>query len=198
MKELWNEKYSGVKYYYGKAPNEYFKKELDKLAPGKILLLSEGEGRNAVYAALHNWETSAVDFSEKGKLKTFILSEEFNVTLDYFVMPVEEFSFPENEYDAVALIFAHYGPEIRSIIHKRVLNSLKPGGEVIMEVFGKSQINNNSGGPDSLEMLYTVDELIKDFEGMKIKEALEIRIELDEGERHRGTADVVRFRAVKV
>lgn len=51
MKEFWDARYAQETYVYGKEPNNYFKRTLNSLKPGKILLAAEGEGRNAVYAA---------------------------------------------------------------------------------------------------------------------------------------------------
>ena len=76
MKEFWNNIYKKKEYAYGKEPNKYFKKEIDKINPGKILLAAEGEGRNAVYAASIGWEVYAYDFSEFAYQKAVSLSKE--------------------------------------------------------------------------------------------------------------------------
>ena len=69
MKEFWEIRYAEKQYAYGENPNVYFKEQLDKLKPGKILLPAEGEGRNAVYAAKQGWEVMAFDLSSEGKNK---------------------------------------------------------------------------------------------------------------------------------
>lgn len=56
MQDFWNNRYSGVDFFYGEDPNEYFAQQLKYFNPGKILLPAEGEGRNGVYAALQGWE----------------------------------------------------------------------------------------------------------------------------------------------
>jgi hypothetical protein len=48
MKEFWNERYANEEYAYGEEPNEFFKQELARLQPGRILLPADGEGRNGV------------------------------------------------------------------------------------------------------------------------------------------------------
>tara|TARA_R100001377_G_C3182541_1_gene107226 strand:+ start:629 stop:811 length:183 start_codon:yes stop_codon:yes gene_type:complete len=47
------------KNFYGTEPNDFFKQQIDKLKPGKILIPEEGEGRNAVYAASQGWKLMA-------------------------------------------------------------------------------------------------------------------------------------------
>jgi hypothetical protein len=43
MSKFWDERYSNTKNVYGILHNEFFKTQLDKLKPGKLLLLDEGE-----------------------------------------------------------------------------------------------------------------------------------------------------------
>ena len=69
MKEFWNERYAAENYVYGTLPNTFFKYELSRLRPGKILLPAEGEGRNAVYAAEQGWDVYAFDYSHEAKRK---------------------------------------------------------------------------------------------------------------------------------
>ena len=42
MKEMWGQRYAETEYIFGTNPNEFFKQELDKLEPGKILRPAEG------------------------------------------------------------------------------------------------------------------------------------------------------------
>jgi 2-polyprenyl-3-methyl-5-hydroxy-6-metoxy-1,4-benzoquinol methylase len=81
--KFWDERYSTTEFIYGSEPNSFFKSELEKLASGKILLLGEGEGRNAVYTALNGWTVDAVDFSLKAKEKALQLAEENKVHINY-------------------------------------------------------------------------------------------------------------------
>jgi len=63
MKEFWNERYAKNEFIYGTEPNEFFRKELEILPAGKIILPCDGEGRNAVFAAKLGWKVNAFDFS---------------------------------------------------------------------------------------------------------------------------------------
>ncbi len=62
-KEMWNKRYARTDFVYDTVPNEFFKQQLLKLTPGKILLPAEGEGRNAVFAAKKGWKVDAFDSS---------------------------------------------------------------------------------------------------------------------------------------
>ncbi len=98
--EFWNERFSTDKYIYGKNPNKFFKEQIDKLKPGRLLLLGEGEGRNSVYAAIKGWEVDAVDFSQTAKEKALKLAKKNNVNINYTISNLTDFIPRENCYDA--------------------------------------------------------------------------------------------------
>ncbi len=70
---FWTDRYSENKTVYGENPNEFFKEQLLKLKPGRLLLPAEGEGRNAVFAK-HGWQVDAFDYSEAAKMKALALA----------------------------------------------------------------------------------------------------------------------------
>jgi len=80
-KEQWDSRYSEAEYVYGVEPNHYLRNFLEGRPPGKILFPAEGEGRNAVYAALLGWEVEAFDQSEKGREKALRLASRKNVQI---------------------------------------------------------------------------------------------------------------------
>ncbi|MCX6158706.1 MAG: methyltransferase domain-containing protein [Ignavibacteriae bacterium] len=194
---FWNKRYAEPEYAYGKEPNEYFKEVIDGLKPGKILLPGEGEGRNAVYAATKGWEVTAIDLSTEGKNKADKLAKESNVKIKYIVSSFEEYSFIENEYDAIALIFVHFNQNNRENTHRAIANSLKKGGVLLIEAFSKSQINNDSGGPKDISSLYSIEDIRQDFSEFTIECLSEHQVQLSEGPYHKGTADVIRLKAIK-
>lgn len=190
MKEMWNKRYAQNDYVYGKEPNQFFKQELLKLMPGKILLPAEGEGRNAVYAAKMGWDVYAFDNSSEAKKKAEKLASENKVKINYELSSFEEVNYPTNCFDAIGLFYAH-SPS-RKENHKKLLSYLKQNGTFILEGFSKKQINNNSGGPRNLGILFSEEELKSDF-----KELAELRIweedtELIEGIGHSGKASIIR------
>ena len=195
--EFWNERYSSIEFVYGTEPNIFFKDELDKLKTGNILLLGEGEGRNAVYAAVKGWNVDAVDFSIIAKEKALKLAEENSVRINYEITDLSEYKPKSNYYDAAAIIFLHLNPKIRSDVHSKVVDSLIPGGTLILEVYEKKQLGKNSGGPQNIDMLYSKEELQDDFSKMKIISLEKKIITLNESEHHKGEAVVLRLIAVK-
>ncbi len=192
MKEFWNERYGTGVYAYGTEPNQFYKNLISDMRPGKILFPAEGEGRNAVFAATLGWEVTAFDVSSEGKRKADWLASANKVQIDYRIDSYETISFPENYFDCIVLIFAHIGPLKRFEYHKKLISFLKPGGMLIVEGFSKKQINNNSGGPRDIDMLYSAEELKTDFQSLSEIKILETDTNLDEGPFHKGVASVIR------
>lgn len=196
-KQFWDDRYSSGNYIYGTQPNRFFKNQLDELTAGRLLLPAEGEGRNAIYAAREGWRVDAFDISEKGRKKALELAKRNHVTINYSISKYKDFEIDAESYDVIALVYAHLHKSNRRDIHHKLIEGLKPGGHLILEAFSKEQINNESGGPKDLEMLYELDELRKDFEELQIKYADATEIELKEGMHHEGTANVIQILAVK-
>ena len=168
MKDFWEERYSSPSFVYGESPNEFLAETLNKLTPGKIILPCDGEGRNAVFAAKAGWDTYAFDISDAGKTKALQLANKVGVEVDFQVADALLITYPENTADAVALIYAHLPVLIRQALHKKVISWLKPGGKLILEAFNSLQLNNESGGPKSIDMLYTKEMLKEDFSALHI------------------------------
>ncbi len=199
MKDAWNERYAAAEWIYGESPNEFLRTQLATLPAGRLLLPAEGEGRNAVHAAREGWQVEAVDFSEEGRRKALALADRHGVahSITYTLGDLAHVEFAENRYDAVALIYAHLPEHVRMHVHAACIRALRPGGTLIIEAFTPRQLGNTSGGPKSLDLLYTADLLARDAEGMIIRQLEERDVELDEGAFHRGTASVVRLVAMR-
>ncbi|SHE34796.1 Tellurite resistance protein TehB [Psychroflexus salarius] len=195
MKEFWDERFKQNEYVYGESPNAFLKSQLTKLPEGKILFPLEGEGRNACYAATLGFKVDAFDFSEAGKKKALELADKKSVVLNYSISKSEDYDFGIEIYDYIVLIFAHLNPAIRPEIHQKIVKALKPNGRVIIEGFHPKQLENNypSGGPKSLEMLYTAELLKNDFSDLNVLLTEEVETELNEGNYHKGKAFVTRF-----
>ena len=197
MKNFWDDRYAEKDRAYGRNPNTFFAEQIGQLRPGKILLPCEGEGRNAVYAAKKGWEVEGFDLSIVGMNKATAYAHESSVHINYQIADVIDVYYPENTFDAVGLIYAHFPPEIRKIFHEKTIKWLKSGGALILEAFNPLQINNSSGGPKDLSSLYSAEMLTGDFKTLKVQLLTEAAIVLDEGKYHQGKADVIRFAGIK-
>lgn len=197
MNNFWNERYKANDYAYGIEPNSFLKNQLKNVTPGKILFPAEGEGRNAVYAATKGWQVTAFDQSSEGKRKANVLALQKGVKIDYKIDNFEFVEFPLKSFDCIALVFAHINPVKREQYHKKLISFLKPGGKLILEGFSKNQINNNSGGPRDIDMLFSEEEMENDFGSLSKLDISEEEVILNEGPFHQGLASVIRVTGIK-
>lgn len=195
---FWDERYLSEEWIYGIEPNNFYKEELDKLKPGRILLLGEGEGRNAVYAAVSGWEVDAVDFSKVAREKALKLAKQNSVSINYELADLYNYKIKHEKYNAVAIIFAHLNKTLRQRIHSDLYTALKHEGTVILEVFEKEQLGRTSGGPQNIDMLYSTEELQEEFKELKILYLKKLILHLNESKHHEGEAAVIRLVAQKV
>ena len=199
MKNFWDERYSNKEFVYGTQPNQFFKEQIEKLRAGRILLVGEGEGRNAVYAAKLGWQVDALDSSSVAKEKALILAERNKVSINYQTADIHSYNFTENSYDAVGIIFLHINESENEseILHKKLADCLKKNGKIILELFSKNQLGKKSGGPQDLSMLSSAEQIGNNFANLKHEILKEENIWLSEGEFHRGEASVIRFVGIK-
>jgi hypothetical protein len=193
MSNIWNERYSKVEYIYGEKPNVFFAAQLNKMQNGTIILPCEGEGRNAVHAAAQGWIVKAFDSSDAGKTKAIQLAVKKGVAIAYEIADAVFVNYPENSVEAVALIYAHFPPASRTQIHHKAISWLKPGGKIIVEAFNPDQLQNASGGPKDVSMLYTEEILRGDFQELNIELIETLQTTLQEGKYHQGKADIIRL-----
>lgn len=202
MKEFWDTRYAAEEYVYGKEPNRFFQSKLLDLKPGKALFPAEGEGRNAVFAAENGWEVYAFDISESAKKKAEKLALERGVKINYSVGTLDQMNFEQESFDLLVLIFAHFPNEIRYALHQGLLDLLKPGGTLILEAFSKEHLEYNSinpkaGGPRDASMLFSKEELDRDFGKLEWLYFEKTVTEMKEGEFHVGLSSVIRLVARK-
>lgn len=87
-----------------------------------------------MFAAKQGWEVSAFDSSTEGMKKALQLAEENGVEINYHTTELSRQGYEKGEFDAVALIYAHFLPEERKDYFKFFSYILKPGRVVILKV----------------------------------------------------------------
>jgi SAM-dependent methyltransferase len=196
--EKWDQRYADEEFAYGEQPNNFLQQQLALLKPGKILFPAEGEGRNAVFAAGLGWTVSAFDISIEGQKKAMKLAEKKQVVIDYQVGELQDLNYTEGQFDVIALVYAHFPANIKSLVHQTLNKYLNTGGLIIFEAFSKNHLDylakdEKMGGPRDIESLFSLEEIKADFNNYEILELLETEIDLNEGLYHSGQGSVIRF-----
>ncbi len=202
MNTFWNDRYNEDSFVYGQEPNQFFKATLDKLPKGELLLPAEGEGRNAIYAAQKGWRVEAFDLSSVAMQKAVNYAQEVGVTINYQLSSYADISYKEEQFDAIALIYAHVPADKKVEFYRKLIPTLKKGGVIIFEGFSRKHtknqaVNTQAGGPKNPEMLFTKAEMLQLFPNFETLLLNEESITLHEGEGHRGEAHIVRYIARK-
>jgi hypothetical protein len=194
---FWDERYKGEEFAFGTAPNAFLVSQAHYLKPGaRALAPGDGEGRNGVWLAEQGLIVDTVDVSPLGAAKAKKLAQMSCVSVNVMKADLLTWDWPRETYNLVAALYIHFFDSDRPRMHRAMLDALKPGGVLILEAFRPEQIElqktHHSGGPRTVDMLYSKDKLLQDFAGADIALLEEATVELDEGPRHKGMAAVIR------
>jgi len=195
IRNPWDERFAAKEFHYGKEPNKFFKEEIGKLKPGRLLLPAEGEGRNAIYAAKLGWEVVAFDASIEGMKKALRFAEEEGVNIEYQHKTYDEFEAEEESFDLLVFIYAHHPNRQKN--HRKLARFVKPEGKILLEGFSKEQLQYGTGGPPVLDLLFSEAELNEDFSGLHKVKTEKLIKHLSEGEHHKGDSSIIRLWGVK-
>ena len=193
----WDERYKTQDYIYGTAPNEFLVSMIDRIPKGKVLSLAEGEGRNAVYLASLRYEVTGVDNSAIGLGKATALAVEHGVSITTLLADLGEFQIVPESWNGIISCFCHLPSAIRIPLHSAAVRGLKSGGVFVLEAFSKEQITYGTGGPQNLDMLMSLDELLVELKGLEFAHAICKEREVREGSGHTGLASVVQLMGIK-
>jgi len=198
MKEFWDNRYKEKGFAYGKEPNVFVKESLDSLNHvGRALFPAEGEGRNSVYAATKGWNAIAYDISSAGQEKALDLAKKHETHIDYRIGGFMDIEFPEEQFDLLVYNYVHMPKPMKASVFRRHMPWMKPNSTVIFEAFSVNNLpyreaNPGVGGPDQLDMLYSIEEVKELLDGFSNLKVWEEEVNLSEGKYHIGKAKVIR------
>ena len=194
---MWEQRFAGETYFYGTEPNEFLRTSLPTLPKGAAMCLAEGEGRNAVFLAESGYQVSSVDLTQAGVDKTKRLAEERGVKVNAVVGDLADLDLGHERWNLVVSIFAHVPPDVRRLLHRRVVDSLKPGGALLLEAYTPDQVGRGTGGPPIVELTMTLDSLREELSPLFFAHAEEFDRDVLEGTGHTGHGAVVQVIARK-
>ena len=195
----WDRRYgAAVAPPFGEAPNDYLRMicAREDFTARSSLCLADGDGRNGAWLAGQGLAVTAVDVSAVATERAKALDGRRGVSVERLTADLADWSpGPGRTWEAVFLIYL----QGTSALRRRALDvgkaALAPGGWLVVEGFAKAQGPRPDMGPDDPDRLYDLAELRQALPGLQVVEALAGRVCLDEGIRHRGEAEVVRFAA---
>jgi SAM-dependent methyltransferase len=196
--DMWDKRFSTPNYVFGEEPNAFLVSQAARLGQGHALALADGEGRNSVWLAKQGFTVDAFDFSKPAVAKAHDLADKHQVYVNLTCSPWQSFEWKPSHYDLVAGIFFQFAtPDERDLLFEKIIHSLKSGGILVIQGYGKKQLQYKTGGPDKLEHLYDEELLRKAFAGFDIRVCETYETTIQEGLGHSGMSALVGFVARK-
>ena len=142
---------------FNRSPNGFLTEMVKGRQPGVALDYGMGEGRNSIYLASLGWDVWGFDPAEGGVVVAQKRAKELGLTLHTSAVPDSEYDFGKAKFDLI--LFSWTMPLVPV---ERVVDSLKPGGIVVMECGTDFSPNRNAMLHlfDSLEIVHY--EIVRD------------------------------------
>ena len=188
---VWDARYERG-FIYGEAPNDFLVESEPRLPRGaRVLCLAEGQGRNAVFLAAEGHRVTGVDASAVGLAHAQELATRQHVHIETVLADLAAFDMGECQWDAIVSIWCHLPPDLRVAVHRRCVAALAPRGLFVLEAYRPAQLEHGTGGPPDPALLYVLDDLVSDLDGLTIEHGVEKIRDVQEGILHRGPSAVV-------
>lgn len=192
----WDEKFNSDEYIYGKEPNAFVKTIFQNETKNneKVVLLAEGEGRNAIYLAQLGYEVTTYDMSQVGIKKQLQLANDANVNIDAYYGDITEPNLiPHSSFDYSINIFGHVPDDGKQEMFNNLIQSLVSGGHSYFEFYSKEQLAYGTGGPKDETMLYDIEEIKTSLATLPvtIHSLKQQEIARNEGSKHTGIGSII-------
>src|SRR5690625_2483291 len=192
----WDQSFSSKDYIYGVTENEFVNQMSDIIPErSKIACFAEGEGRNAVFLAKLGHHVTAYDQSTVGLEKANQLAKDNDVMIATVAIDLTKETLENEKYDAAIMVFGHVPKKQQQFFLNNMIDSVKKGGHLIVEVYSEDQFEYKTGGPPTVNNLYNPVDILN---WLKQNECKFLHFyygeaERHEGKRHTGLCHVIQF-----
>jgi len=167
----WDQRYAGADLLWTAQANRLLVAEIADLAPGRALDLGCGEGRNSVWLAKQGWSVTGVDFSPVGLAKAARLAQDEEVSVEWVEADMRTYRPAKQAYDLAVALYVHLPAPERRTVHAAAMNSLRPGGTLVVVGHDLTNLEDGYGGPQDPSILFSPDEVAEDLPGLSIVKA---------------------------
>jgi SAM-dependent methyltransferase len=130
--------------------------------PGRALDVGMGQGRNAVFLAVEGWDVTGFDISDEGLKIAKRDAERVGVKINAVLQSREEFAFGAAQWDLIVVTYETIPLETPTYV-KRLKDSLRPGGLIVIESFA-----SDSGSFNRRSVDIDPGQLRRAFDGFRI------------------------------
>lgn len=193
----WNDRYAGTKRgLFGEEPNHYLRMIATRPDFGArtALLLADGDGRNGTWLGKRGVAVTAVDFSAEATKRAINRDVTAGVEGRRIAADLAQW-LPDDDqqWQAAIIIYLHGNEGLRRRATRVAADALAPNGWLLVEGFAKEQASRPNMGPEDAGKLWAREELDAWLPDVEMVESLRGLVHLDEGPRHQGLAEVVRY-----
>jgi SAM-dependent methyltransferase len=166
---IWDERYAGTDLVWSATPNRWVEQVAGGLAPGRVLDLAGGEGRNALWLADRGWQATVVDFSRVALDRARALAVQRFGAEDQRLVTVHAdllTYLPEPaSFDLVLVVYLHLTAEARRTVLRMAATAVAPSGHLLVVAHDSTNLTAGVGGPQDSRVLYTSEDIESDLAG---------------------------------
>lgn len=193
----WDKRYSEARDpLFGDDPNNYVIQTMARpdFQVTSALSLADGDGRNGRFLAKCGIQATAVELSGVATGYARAKDQSAGVRVERVQGDLADWSPREGRvWEACFLIYLHCDRVVRQRAVELAGRHLLPGGWFVAEGFAARTVEGPRMGPSDPALLYDADEFERWLPDFTIVERLTGFVQLDEGVKHRGLAQVVRW-----
>lgn len=189
----WEQRYACEDYLFGTEPNVFLHAHQALMQAGmSVLAVADGESRNGVWMARQGMQVLSLEVSANAIAKGKRLAEKHEVDIDFIQTDLMHWQWPSEKFDMIVAIFIQFlSGEERKQAFTAMKRALKPSGLFLLQGYTPKQLTYRTGGPSSIEQLYTKELLQELLDDMDILEMLEHESIMDEGIAHSGMSALI-------
>jgi SAM-dependent methyltransferase len=160
---FWDERYRSRESLWSGEPNPQLVREAAALTAGRALDVGCGEGADAIWLAERGWSVDAVDISHvalhRARQHAAHSGDAISARITWKQVDLLSFTPGLHTFDLVAAHFVHLPPDQRSGLHRRLAESVVPGGTLLIVNHDPSDLLTSVGRPPWPEYFATATEV---------------------------------------
>ncbi len=164
--QRWNERHAARAPIESIEPDPTLVETCADLTPGRALDLGTGDGRNAIWLALHGWQVTAVDFSDVALERARVAAGISGATgIEWQQQDLLEWRPPEASFELVVLVFIQLPLDERRAVYGAAAAAVARQGTLLVIGHDRTNPAEEVGGPRDQEVLFTAAEIATDLPG---------------------------------
>jgi len=161
--DFWDARYRSSPALWSGHANPQLVAEAAGLTPGAALDVGCGEGADAIWLAEHGWQVTAVDLSsvalERGAAQASEVGSAVADRITWLHADLTEWVPGAATYDLVSAQFLHLPRDQREPIHRRIAQSVAPGGILLVVGHHVSDLQTTIARPQAAELFFAPGEV---------------------------------------